>query len=182
MAKSIKEVSFEDTLDKEVLQLCKDRNLSVSSVKYSRGHDGDCMNCNLKIGSKIVGTAWDDSWNGGLDVRDKSASVRVQGFNEQIQEIMSIAPKYTSKSLGIENMSYSYDMIIDTMVKEFEVLKDCKKKCLVMGTKIEADNARVDTFTFNVPFDNTPKQTEQIKSQMAKDGYVTIEIVNKRFV
>ena len=38
MAKQIKEVSFEDTIDREVLGMCRDRNLSVSSVKYHGGH------------------------------------------------------------------------------------------------------------------------------------------------
>jgi len=45
---SIEEVSFLEGTDKEVLQLCKAYKLSVSSVKYSRGHDADCMEANLK--------------------------------------------------------------------------------------------------------------------------------------
>ena len=182
MVKQIKKVSFEDEFDKQVLQLCKDRNLSVSGVKHFNGHDGQGMECNLKIGTKIVATAYDNGWGGGLEIRDKSQTVKQDDFNKHIQDIMTIAPKYTSKSLGIENLSYSYDMVVDTMVKDFEFRKDCKKKCLVMATKIEADNARVDTFTFNVAFDGTQAQQDQIKKQMANDGYVTIEIVNNRFV
>jgi len=178
----IKEVSFEDKIDKQVLGMCKEANLSVSSVKYHRGHDGDGLNCNLKIGNKIVGTLYDDSWGGGFVTRDKSATVKVEPFDKAIQDIMAKAPKYTSKSLGIENMSYSYDMIVNTMIKDFDIRKDCKKKVLVKATKIIDKNAKIDTFTFNIPFDGSEAQTLQVAKVMEKDGYVQFEIVNKRLV
>ena len=182
MAKQIKEVSFEDKLDREVLGLCVEANLSVSSVVYHRGHDADGLNCNLKIGKKIVGTLYDDSWGGGFMTRDKSATVKVEPFDKAVQGIMAKAPKYTSKSLGIENMSYSYDMIVDTMIKDFDIRKDCKKKVLVKATKVISDNARVDTFTFNIPFNGSEAQTLQVATAMQKDGYAQFEIVNKRLV
>jgi len=178
----IKEVSFEDKLDRQVLGMCNEANLSVSSVKYHRGHDADAMDCNLKIGSKIVGYCIDDSWGGGFDIQDKSATVKVEPFNKAIQGIMAKAPKYTSKSLGIENMSYSYDMVLETMIRNADIVKDCKKKVLVKATKIVSDNARVDTFTFNIPFNGTESQTLQVAKAMEKDGYVQFEIVNKRLV
>ena len=180
MAKTIKVVSFEDKTDKIVLALCNEAKLSVSSVKYHGGHDGDGLNCNLKIGSKIVGTCYDDSYGGGFDTRDKSATVKVEPFDKAVQGIMAKAPKYTSKSLGIKNMSYSYDMVIDTMIKDFDIRKDCKNKTLVMATKIVDENARVDTFTFNIAYNGSEKLDNHVAAQMQKDGYVQYEIVNKR--
>ena len=181
MAKQINEVSFENKDDKIVLGYCKEANLSVSSVKYSGGHDGDCINCNLKIGSKIVGTLWDDSWGGGFDTRDKSATVKVAPFDKAVQSIMKKAP-LVSFDLFPKGMSYSYDMVVDTMIKDFDIRKDCKKKTLVMATKIVDKNARVDTFTFNVAYDGREALDKHIATQMQKDGYVQYEIVNKRLV
>jgi hypothetical protein len=175
----IKEVSFEDKQLSIVLKMCKEANLSVSSVKYHEGHDGYGLTCNLKIGNKIVGTLYDDGWGGGFVTRDKSETVKVKPFDEAIQGIMAKAPKYKSESLGSE-LSYSYDMIVNTMVNDFNLRKDCKNKILVKATKIDDDNARVDTFTFNIPFDGTMSQTAQVAKSMEKDGYVKFEIVNKR--
>ncbi len=181
MAKPIKKVSFENKDDKIVLAMCNEAKLSVSSVKYSGGHDGDCMNCNIKVGAKIVGTIWDDSYGGGFDVQDKSQTIKADGFNKAVQGIMEKAP-LVSFDLFPKGMSYSYDMVVDTMITDFNIRKDCKKKILVKGTKIEHENARVDELLFNVPFDGSESQKSQVRKQMTKQGYITYEIVNERLV
>jgi hypothetical protein len=177
---TIKEISFEDKIDKQVLQLCKNEKLSVSGVKYHRGHDGNGLTCNLKLKNKIVGTLLDDGWGGGFMINDKSQAISVTPFNKAIQRIMKKAPKYNSKSLDIKDMSYSYDMVVDVLIKAFEIRKDCKKKILIKATKCNSENAVIDTYTFNTPYDDSEKQTKQIALIMQEKGYVKFEIVNKR--
>jgi len=116
MSKSIKKTSFTKQRDLDVLKLCQERNLSVSSVKYSRGHDADCMECNLKVGKKIVGTAWDDSWGGYLDIKDKSATVSVAEFEKLVAEVVALSPSYTLTEDSDFVLNWCADSVIDVMI------------------------------------------------------------------
>ena len=189
----IKKTEFQSKEDKAVLDLCKEHSLSVSSVKYHGGHDGDGMNCNLKVGKKIVGSCYDDSWGGGFQIRDKSQTIKADGFNKSVQEIMAKSPFYQSTipisksdkgrsavETEFKSFQYSYDMIVDLMVQAESIRKDCAKKILVKGTKIDSDNALVDSLLFNVPYNGTEQQKLKVATQMEKQGYITYEIINER--
>jgi hypothetical protein len=178
MAKQIKKVSFQDESDKIVLGYCNQAKLSVSGVKYGAGHDGSSMECNLKIGNRIVGILWDDSWGGGYNIQDKSATVKVNDFNNSINDIMTKAPK-TSFDLFPEGMTYSYDMVVGTMIEDFNLRKDCKKKTIIKATKI--DKGKVHELNLNCAYDGTEALDNHIENILSKDGFIEFEIINKRF-
>jgi hypothetical protein len=182
MSKSIKSTKFEEQRDIDVLKLCQERKLSVSSVKYSRGHDGDCMNCNLKVGTKIVGTAWDDSWGGYLDIKDKSSTVSVAEFEKLVAEVVALSPSYTLTDNSEFTLDWCIDSVIDVMINHEVVRKDCAKKTVVMGTMIIDENARKDTFIYSVKYDQSANLIKQIEKQMSDKGYVQYEILNDRLV
>lgn len=170
----IKEISFLSPEDKKVLELCREAKLSVSGVKYSRGHDGDCMEANLKVGSRIKGHVWDDSWGGDFDYQ----GAEVGQFLTRLEEVIAKAPTYKFRDM---EMTYNADIVVDLLVKQAEDMKSCKKKIIVSGCKIPVEeNGLVQSFQYNVAYD--PKHDGKIKQDMINEGFVQYEIINKRFI
>ena len=168
-----KAIKFLDKTEIKVLELCETNKISISGVKYSRGHDADAMEANVKVGNSIKGYVYDDSWGGDLEFGGKE----INRFTDKLNDVISKAPKYTF--LGTE-MEYCSDTVVSLLIKDAEFKKDCKKKIVVLCRKSTKDNARVDTFEYNVKYQ--PKFDKNVLVDMKKEGYVEYEIVNKRYI
>lgn len=177
----LKEVKYLEEQDQRAYDLFSRYNLSVSSVKYSRGHDGDCMNANLKIGSKIVGHVWDDSWGGGYDYQ-----------GEKVGEFLAILDKI-SEELGPRQSKFGgeykidHDILVYLLIKYTQEKRDTKKKTVVYLTK--QDPAKTDRgierpaeYTYSIPFNElTMPQIMKVFGDLEEKGYKYMEVVNKRF-
>ena len=79
-------------------------------------------------------------------------------------------------------MSYCDDSIVGLLVDNAQTEKMCKTKTVIIATKVESENARKDGFSYKMPFSGSDKQIAFIEADLIKDGYVTYEIINQRFV
>lgn len=166
------EKSFLSKEDIEILELCKKEKLSVSKVQYSRGHDGDCMNADLKVGTKKTGFIFDDSWGGGYDYKGKDIYV----FLEKLDKIIS---SLSSIKLNDEDIiPYTRDTIVYLLIEDFELRKLCKKKSVVLVK--DKENSIEKTFQYNAVFD--VNMEKHIHNDMKQDKPFQYEIVNKRFL
>jgi hypothetical protein len=100
--------NFTEQPELQMLELLNYAKLSVSSVKYFKGHDGDCMSCNVKLNNKIVGTCFDDSYGGEFIFEDKNENIKVEQFTSILESIAENGPKSsfknTSFTFSIKNM------------------------------------------------------------------------------
>jgi len=184
----IKETKFITENDLKILKLAKKAKLNVSSIKYSKGHDADCMSLNLKIGNKIKALVWDDSWGGGFEYQIHKSQEDLDEVMNVINSIIKEVGTYTYRNLEIE---YSADIIIDILIQNLNLEKKCKSKTIVQAiisdsTELEFDESNrhklsLSSFTYNVPFGDKRLSEEKIKADFEKDNFTHFEIINKRF-
>jgi len=177
----MKKTSWITPLDLEIMKMFDAHKLSVSSVKYSRGHDADSMEANLKVGTKIVGTVWDDSWGGENQYDGKN----VNEFLSLLDIIIKEAGPYTF--LG-STTDHSYDTLMELLIAHTKNKRDCKNKTVILIGKTEPteDNNSLwgtKTYTYKTKYD--PKQDTFLLNDFSheeKQGFNFIEILNQRYI
>ncbi len=177
----MKEIVFISERDLDICKAFDEEKLSVTSVKYSKGHDADCMKANLKIGSKIVGTVWDDSWGGDFEYDGKE----VKKFEVALNRIIKKYPSFVYRNIVIE---YDHDVLISLLIDYTKEKRDCKNKTLVRISKNPFDvnqNLAFGIKSYSYPVQYSTLQEDNILNDFKeeeKEGFKYIEIVNKRYV
>ncbi len=92
-------------------------NYNVRAVKFSRGHDGDCMQCDLYNGKKKIAQVWDDSWGGDF---------QYTWFDEGEKAEFDKYVKSLGKVSGY-NFDYDADMVVEEFVQKVVEEKERKR-------------------------------------------------------
>lgn len=145
-------------------------NYSVKAIKFSRGHDGDAMQCDLYNGKKKIAEVWDDSWGGEYQYTwvDK---------NEK-EPFLSYV-----KSLGqVPNHTFSYDAdivvaeLVDKVVaqKEEQNRKKKYKNCIVIGQKEKSGYAyyKLPRNIADYPIEVLQNIIKDIKKELKEDEFI----------
>jgi hypothetical protein len=98
-------------------------NYNVKSIKYSRGHDADCMQCDLYNGKKKIAQVWDDSWGGDFQYTwlDKNEEQMFYDFISTLGKI---------KDTGFKDieLDYSADLYVNELVVKVTKEKEEKQR------------------------------------------------------
>lgn len=113
---------------------------NVKAVKYSAGHDGDCMQCNLYIGKKKIASVWDDSYGGGFQYSDRNE----KEFKIFLAHVRN-QPQWESEFTDDKKFDMTDDIYVSNLITQFEKEKEEKRriklyeKAIVVLTKGQED-------------------------------------------
>ena len=123
---------------------------NVKAVKYSRGHDGDCMQCDLYNGKKKIAQVWDDSWGGDFQYTwlDKKEE---QLFNVFISTLGKV------KDTGFKNLDDKLDYSVDIYINELVLQVTAKKEEIARLKKYKNCIVVMKKGSLNYSFYKLPK-------------------------
>lgn len=178
MAK-IKEVSFLSKEQLEILKLAKEYKLTISSVKYSEGHDEGMP---VTVGNFKIGTVIKGSYksNGETPFYDFTG--------DKIQQVLDICEKIKEKVPTFNNCGETYttrnETIAELLREDYHNKKDCKKKAQILAVTSPYPREKRGPIPkikeLEYPCSYSQLTDEKIANDLAKKGYVEFEIINKR--